>query len=344
MTEIKFSSCDPGLQEIFDAMVEMNLITKTEVPFYDEKRKELGSGSQGSVFKAKMKKDDKEVAVKKIKLENVDNNFAYNLMVEVLAIKNLSMKCSNYVAHYEDVLVSENCDTIFIVTEYLPITLQQWVENGQTIHDRIKVALRLIDAVKCTHKTGIAHRDLKPDNVMIDTANDNKVKLIDFGLACWTECFGKGSSANPYSFDFKTTELVADGEVTTTEQAMGADMFALGWTLYFIFSGGYHATFSGFASLLGNFEVPNKVGNFKVVVESLVKRDPSKRNLDVTRKLLQDMSPPPPPPHYPPLPPPHYSVFKSKTKTKPARVVSSYDDPQVTAAAGIDSSNSAGID
>ena len=45
-----------------------------------------------------------------------------------------------------------------------------------------RVAVQLLEALKASHGTGIVHRDVKPQNVII-SETDNKVKLIDMGAA-----------------------------------------------------------------------------------------------------------------------------------------------------------------
>lgn len=49
-----------------------------------------------------------------------------------------------------------------------------------------RIFRQIILALKACHKMNIAHRDLKPDNIMVDMTDELKpdVKLIDFGFAC----------------------------------------------------------------------------------------------------------------------------------------------------------------
>ncbi len=62
------------------------------------------------------------------------------------------------------------------------MTLSDWLSTNPSPAERRRIALQLAEALEYAHAKGIAHRDLKPDNVMI-THTRRDVKLIDFGLA-----------------------------------------------------------------------------------------------------------------------------------------------------------------
>jgi len=49
-----------------------------------------------------------------------------------------------------------------------------------------RIFKQVISALKACHELNIAHRDLKPDNIMVNMTDELKpnVKLIDFGFAC----------------------------------------------------------------------------------------------------------------------------------------------------------------
>lgn len=53
--------------------------------------------------------------------------------------------------------------------------------NGFRLSELLGIAIPLADAVSSAHRMGITHRDLKPDNIMVD--NEGRLRVLDFGLA-----------------------------------------------------------------------------------------------------------------------------------------------------------------
>ncbi|VDB95720.1 unnamed protein product [Peniophora sp. CBMAI 1063] len=95
--------------------------------------------------------------------------------------------------------------------------------------------LQLCDAVTHCHYRGIAHRDIKPDNVLVSSCG-KRFFLADFGLATTeAQCdqFGAGSK------HYKSPECLGTEVVGDTYDTHAADVFALGVVLVNLITGGY---------------------------------------------------------------------------------------------------------
>ena len=93
----------------------------------------------------------------------------------------------------------------------------------------IEVARQICAGLAAAHAKGVLHRDLKPDNIIID--GRGKVRLADFGLAAWSggverEDVRSGTPA------YMSPEQIEGREVTTA-----SDIYSLGLVLYEIFTG-----------------------------------------------------------------------------------------------------------
>ena len=95
----------------------------------------------------------------------------------------------------------------------------------------LDIAIKLTKAIASLHRAGIIHRDIKPDNVMLEP--DGGLKLIDLGVARLRQ-FDEGESLEvPGTRSYMAPELFAG---TAADES--TDIFALGVTLYRMFTGG----------------------------------------------------------------------------------------------------------
>ena len=111
-------------------------------------------------------------------------------------------------------------------------------ERGLALDRFFDIAIPLADAVHAAHQQGIMHRDLKPDNVMVNV--EERVKVLDFGLAKLREASGIAADEGAMA----TATVTAEGRIVGTiaymspEQAEGktvderSDIFSLGILLY----------------------------------------------------------------------------------------------------------------
>ncbi len=110
--------------------------------------------------------------------------------------------------------------------------------KGFTPSRLLEIGIPLADAVSSAHRAGITHRDLKPDNIMID--NEGRLRVLDFGLAKLHVPFGSEEGTEAATATAGTGEGKILGTVAymSPEQAEGktvdprSDVFSLGTILY----------------------------------------------------------------------------------------------------------------
>ena len=95
----------------------------------------------------------------------------------------------------------------------------------------LDVAIKLTKALASLHRAGIVHRDVKPDNVILEASGG--LRLIDLGVARLRQFEEPESVEAPGTRSYMAPELFAGEQAEES-----SDIFALGVTLYRMFSGG----------------------------------------------------------------------------------------------------------
>ncbi|KAI0795427.1 kinase-like domain-containing protein [Abortiporus biennis] len=96
-----------------------------------------------------------------------------------------------------------------------------------------KLFLQLLDAVEHCHKLGVYHRDLKPDNILLDKTWSN-LYLSDFGLASETK---KNTGFTTGTRNYSSPECINHDKKLTTYDAEKTDIWALGMILITMLTG-----------------------------------------------------------------------------------------------------------
>ena len=142
--------------------------------------KSIGEGGMANVYLANDAILDRKVAVKVLRGDlSSDDKFIRRFQREALSVSNLSHP--NIVEVYD---VGEEDGQHYIVMEYIEgKTLKQLLKkrDSLTLTEVIDIMTQLTDGIAHAHESYIIHRDIKPQNIMIQ--DDGRIKITDFGIA-----------------------------------------------------------------------------------------------------------------------------------------------------------------
>jgi serine/threonine protein kinase len=179
----------------------------------------------------------------------------------------------------------EERSRIYMVMEWCEgRLLREILDEGRISQDRaIGITIAVLEALEYIHEHGVVHRDMKPENVMID-AHDN-VKLIDFGIAG-----DAGARRLTYA---NLTATLGTPNYISPEQVKGkrgdgrSDIYAVGVMLYEMLTGKLPFTGSNPMQAMNdrllNYPIPPSVLNASIspqlqeVIYRALERDPKNR-------------------------------------------------------------------
>ncbi|CAO3689114.1 unnamed protein product [Rhizopus stolonifer] len=158
--------------------------TGEDITFKYTKYKVAGNGSFGVVYQAKVVGTNDNVAIKKVFQDRRFKNRELQIMRSVWHPNIVSLKAFFY-SHDE---VKKEDLYLNLVLEYVPETLYRTSRNYAKTRQPVPMlyvklyTYQLMRALAFIHSLGICHRDIKPQNVLIDP-NTGVLKLCDFGSA-----------------------------------------------------------------------------------------------------------------------------------------------------------------
>jgi serine/threonine-protein kinase len=204
----------------------------------------LGSGGMGEVYQAADVKLGRSVAIKVLPeafSHDVERVARLEREARVLA----SLNHPNVAGIYG---FEEHSGRHFLVMELVPgETLEERIQRGAIpLHEALTLAKQIAEALEEAHDAGIVHRDLKPANIKI--AGDDRVKVLDFGLAKSTQLESPDLSlSHSPTLAMSATSagvILGTAAYMAPEQARGravdrrADIWAFGVVLFRMLTGG----------------------------------------------------------------------------------------------------------
>lgn len=202
------------------------------IPGYRIIRK-LGSGAMATVFLARQLSLDREVAIKVLPKKFSDNKkFIERFYKEGQAAAQLNHP--NIVGAYD---VGSAGEHHYFVMEYVDgVTVYDRIVTDKRVSEKeaINIVKQVAQALKHAHDKGFIHRDIKPKNIMISSAN--VVKLADLGLArAMTDLqAAKAEAGRAYGTPYYISPEQIRGEMTIGPPA---DIYGLGATFYHMVTG-----------------------------------------------------------------------------------------------------------
>ena len=218
----------------------MSLNAGTKLGRY-EIRSKLGAGGMGEVYQARDMELGRDVAVKVL-----PSSFS----ADATRLRRFQQEaCAAGALNHPNVLIVHDIGAHdgapYVVSELLEgETLRKRI-GGTPLGQRraIDYALQIAHGLAAAHEKGIIHRDLKPDNIFV--TNDERVKILDFGLAKLTQLDGDQAQTDIPTRRVDTEPGVVMGTVgyMSPEQVKGrsvdqrSDIFSFGAILYEMLSG-----------------------------------------------------------------------------------------------------------
>lgn len=222
--------------------------------------KSIGEGGMANVYLANDKILDRKVAVKVLRGDlSSDDRFIRRFQREALSVSNLSHP--NIVEVYD---VGEEDGEYYIVMEYIEgKTLKQLLKKREslTLTEVIDIMTQLTDGIAHAHESYIIHRDIKPQNIMIQ--DDGRIKITDFGIAM---------ALNATQLT-QTNSVMGSVHYLPPEQASGkgatvkSDIYSMGILMYELLT--------GTVPFKGDNAVEIALKHMKDKIPSIRKQDPS---------------------------------------------------------------------
>jgi Tol biopolymer transport system component/tRNA A-37 threonylcarbamoyl transferase component Bud32 len=226
---------------------------------------ELGTGGMGKVYKVFDKKIKEEVALKILKSEIASDKRTIERFSNELKLARKIVHKN--VGRMYELMEAEGIH--YITMEYVPgEDLKSFIRRSEqlTVGKAISITKQVCEGLSEAHKLGVVHRDLKPQNIMID--KEGNARIMDFGIARSV----KGKGITGAGVMIGTPEYMSPEQVEGKEIDQRSDIYSLGVNIYEMVTG--HVPFEG--------DTPFTIG---VKHKTELPRDPRELNTQIPEDL-----------------------------------------------------------
>lgn len=187
--------------------------------------KKLGGGGMSRVYLAEDSILKRSVAIKAIRIPAGEKEEAIKRFER--EVHNLTQLSHNNIVNVFD--VTEDDENFYLVMEYIEgLTLSEYIQKNHPldVDTILNFINQIINGIKHAHDTKIVHRDIKPQNILVD--ENQTLKILDFGIA-------KALSETTMT---ETNHVLGTVQYLSPEQARGditdngTDIYSMGVVLY----------------------------------------------------------------------------------------------------------------
>ena len=191
---------------------------------------QVGKGGMGRVYKVLDTQINENIALKLIRPEiATEEKVIERFRNELIIARKITHK--NICRLFD---INEEAGTPFITMEYVSgedLKSIIWKEGKLTEAKIISIAKKVCEGLDAAHELGVVHRDLKPQNIMIDETG--KVKIMDFGIARSVQTPGVTQAG----VTIGTLEYMSPEQVEGKETDQRSDIYSFGVILYEMITG-----------------------------------------------------------------------------------------------------------
>jgi hypothetical protein len=186
-----------------------------------ELRRLLGEGGFGKVYEAWHLQLDRGFAIKLLDARHGGPELKQRFLEEARLMAGLA---SEHLVRASDYGELSDGRPYFVMELVQGRTLRHYLRERMPVSRAMEIAEELLEGLAEVHKRGVVHGDIKPENVIIGD-EDDKARLLDFGLAQTSVAAGGGVGGTP---PYMAPEMLLDGVPASPR----TDVYAIGVVLY----------------------------------------------------------------------------------------------------------------